>query len=182
MELAAIGGNERASGVFAVEWVRPDGGPGALHHATHRPESIVEAIRGLAHRAEVRVRSAPRAHRHGGPFERCWCLHAECTTSEAARALRSWPIVPTIVLATGEHLTALWSLREPVEPVRALAANRALAVALGSTAPTEPVPLLRLAGTFDHSTSGPPTPIVATYVAPESHTAEQVIASARAAA
>lgn len=181
LQLAAIGGNEPAGGVFAVEWVRPDGGPGTLHHATHRPESIVEAIQGLGRRNDVRVRSAPRSHRHGGPFERCWCLHVECATEAAVRALRSWPIVPSIVLATGEQLTAVWSLREPVDPMRALAANRVLAVALGATAPTEPIPQLRLAGTSDHSTD-PPTPIVATSITVKSYTAEQVVASTSAAA
>lgn len=181
LQLAAIAGNEPAGGVFAVEWARPDGGPGSLQHATHRPESIAESVQGLGRRTDVQVRSAPRAHRHGGPFERCWCLHAECATQAATRALRSWPVTPSLVLATGEHLTALWSLREPIDPMRALAANRALAVALGGAPSTEAVPLLRLAGTFDYSTA-PPQPIVATYVAVESYTAEQVVASARAAA
>lgn len=181
MELAAIGGNEPIGSKLDVCYLCPDGQLGVFQHETHRLEAMIESALGLGARTDTWVRSSPRAHGHNGPFERCWCLHAECATSEAARALRTWPIVPSLVLATGEHLTALWSLREPVEPVRALAANRALAVALGAIPPTEPISQLRLAGTSDHSTD-PPTPIVAISITVESYTAEQVVASTSAAA
>jgi hypothetical protein len=138
--------------------VRWRAGPG-MHRRfvpASRRASAARLITALAGRTDVYVGVALREGRAG--IRRSALIHVEMDRQDSLAALAGFAFPPTLVVGSGSagHLHAYWSLREPVAPELAEAANRALTARLGGDpASCDAARILRPPGTLNHKHEPP---------------------------
>jgi hypothetical protein len=166
LQLAAIAGNEPGTSVTEIRPLDADGRIALLERAflpVREFEEIASRVRELANTHNVFISAAPRT-RHSGRADavaRCWCLWADCDTTESVEALLRFQPSPSLIVQTRPgRLHAWWPLRHPIAPAWAKRANQRLARALDSDRQAvDAARILRPVGSLNHKTC-PPSPVV----------------------
>ncbi len=156
----ALFGSVAGGLLIEVRWRVPSGMRQRFFRAA-RLTAVVDAVLASAGSTDVFVGVLPRVRRRGRLQDvqrSAAVLWADCDTPASASALASFPLRPSMIVASSaENRHAYWFLREPVDLQTLERLNGRLALALGADAGvvTKPHTILRPAGSANHKHQPP---------------------------
>lgn len=157
---SALTGDADRCELVELRYRHSRGGMGQRFFTVTRPDAVATAVAVLGRRSDVYLAVCPRTRRDGsrGAIRGGWAVWADCDGAAAAAALEAFKPEPAIVVRSGtaNNCHAYWPMTEPLAPEALEAANRRIAVALGSDlASVDAARVLRAPGMLNFKTDPP---------------------------